>query len=388
MEARKEVDHEYFTSYIMNELSSVEIGRAEIFLESYWQTDTYRDLKEKVMTQPATLSSEELICFVLARDGEEAPYEIPLARLQQVIEEKKDVLTPHTLRHLTIIHNVLAQEWNHDDLARKELERLLIERARGNDKAFFLNLAKVNLSDVNLLATFLQGVYLVRANLQKTTFFSYNDSNMSYADLRDTQFLHDSASGMNLHGANLAGAQIGALEWTNVDLSHANLTNAHLEFAKLINVNLRMAIFNNTNLSGTKFNKALFFSQHNSLESLEAELVQIMQSVVNCATWYDAKSMDSSRDAKDLYNIKIFHKLDDSVYVAIAEHLVETLQTMDQVSDADKRDFLTRVSPRFGASAESGLSLWSAPRIKSLEVLNVAKNKLYVDEVRKECSLQ
>lgn len=419
METRKETEQEDFTPYIINELSAMEITRALKFLEHYWKTDDYRALKEKLMTQPDTLSPDELICFVLARDGEETPYEIPLECLQQAIAEKKETLPKETLNHLMIIEKILAQKiLDNEEHLTKESRNLLWDRHKNGTP--FLNLAKVDLSHLHFQEIPLNGACLVRANLQNIKFASFrlDNSNLSYADLRGADLGCANLNNINLQMSNLENAQLWSAQLTHVDLSHANLTNVNFKSAKLKNVNLQKAVFSKNDMTNTQFKaQTQFFSPATSLEELKTEFMLLMHIMADCTTFTRSFRKDN---AEIDFSLTI-NEFEDTLYVGIAKDLVRKLAAMTDITREEKRAFIDQISPCFEpVSLASNIELATGllfdfgkfldqllskdlhrarffgladPRTKSQAVLYQARKKMDAEEENHElgsvtCSLQ
>lgn len=348
MDARKVTNENDVTTFIMNELSQLKRKHAEKWLESFWQTEYYQALKQKLITQPELMSSEELICFVLTRDGGEMPYTIPLQRLKQAIEEKKAVLAPGTLSHLMIIQKVMTRDdmMNDNEEVINEFFSLQLNHYRNYG---FLNFAKADLSNVNLKSfqIGLRNAYLVRANLSHAIFTGAHNVNLSFADLSYLQCKFP-ISKSNLSSCNLSYAKISAISsFENVDLTRADLTGTKIHVYNAKNINFQTALFNNTHFDYCKFKDNIeFFTHATSLEQLKAECISVMNAMLTCKTPSKEvhKKVCETYGRPDDINKREF---DDEIYVTIAKDLVSKLEVIDNATLEEKIVFINSVYPYF-----------------------------------------
>lgn len=342
MEARKESDMECSSTFIINELSTMHSEQAQKILASYWETESYRELKQKLIEHPETLSPDELISFVLTRDGGEAPYEIPLERLKKVIEEKKSVLPASTLNHLIIIQKMMAQDDIIDNELGLTIEFLNMLFAReDNYPNTFLNLAKANLANMDLFGASLTGAYLVRANLSNARIgYRFHGANMSYANLTGAQF-PSAFENVNLTGSNLTQANMLGCRLNNINLSYANLSNADLTMTTLNHVNMHKATLNETIFCSTKYEGSAFLSTTVSLSQLKSELIPLLLATMNCET---NRRLAHEKISPTYINEKEF---DDKLYRAIVTEVVMKLDAMTEVNAEKKVAFLNEIYPFF-----------------------------------------
>jgi uncharacterized protein YjbI with pentapeptide repeats len=339
MESRSASSPEKTIAFILNDLSKLYRQPAEQWLETFWQTEQYQRLKQKIMTQPEAMTSEEFICFVLTRDGGEIPYNIPLQQLKQAIEEKKEVLHPITLKHLIITQEIIDRDnlLTYEEKLKNEFCQLITEYCTNRDCGF-LNLAKVDLSNMDLrpIKVPLYHAYLVRANLSHTILTGVVDANLSYVDLSYACFM-GSIFDANLYRCNLSHAKIEASSISRVDLICADLTNTKLD-AYLENVNFQNAIFNETNFDYGIQENVEFFSSTASLSQLESECISIMTAMTTCVT--PSKEIHKAYNRPDDIDTLEF---DEDVYVAIAKDLVSKLEAVDNVTLKAKIAFIDSI---------------------------------------------
>lgn len=121
------------------------------------------------------------------------------------------------------------------------------------------NLSRANLTNANLSYADLSNAILSGANF---TGANLEGANLSYSFAYESNFKNAKMSNAVLHYANLARS---SFKWTNLDFSNltgANLTNARLEGTTLISAtltsaNLTLALLNNANLTSANLEKII-----------------------------------------------------------------------------------------------------------------------------------
>jgi uncharacterized protein YjbI with pentapeptide repeats len=108
------------------------------------------------------------------------------------------------------------------------------------------NLAGANLSDANLAAANLAAANLSDANLAAA---NLADANLAAANLADAILTDANLSGAILGGTDLTGAFLGGADLASADLRRADLTHANLFRADLADASLTDADISGTNLA-------------------------------------------------------------------------------------------------------------------------------------------
>lgn len=112
-----------------------------------------------------------------------------------------------------------------------------------------VNFSQINLLRANLKHAKLKGAAFINTFLEDTDF--------SFADLRDTEFMRAYLSLTILRGTDLRGANLENAQLSNADLTGANLEGHQLQHYYLRHTNLRSAKLRNANLEGADLIEAI-----------------------------------------------------------------------------------------------------------------------------------